>query len=243
MRLPLIPKHVALQIFSSMRNGDLNYWDGTQPIAQLHHVLQRSIGSATDDYKMHELRDLRMQVLGDLEDLFDASVEQRSLTSIGEFDRRLARSLSENLKLTPIESSYEGCWSFLALLVLPEIPWIRYGKKFSESRFIGGERNVFRVAWERQRVLGSILYEGIKPLQEDELVGLFERSKMARNEHLVRRTAIHILQTDVMNRSKYVRRLNVEIGKETGTVLLDDLGNEEMDSIINSAGMRARAAM
>lgn len=242
-RIPLLPKYAALEVFESLRNGTGLYWDGKKPIPSFRHEAQRSFGSAQGDYSVQALQELRASILEDLDGHLESAEDYRIVSSAGDFDRRLSLSLNEHLQLTAIESSNGDSWAFLALLVLPEIPWLRYGKRFSEARFLGGQRNVFRVAWERGGVLGDLLSCGTKPLSEDELVGLFERSRMARNERLIRRLAVHILESKISNRSEYVRKLNVEVVMETGTSLLDALTDDELDGVIFRAGDRAKQRM
>lgn len=239
-RIPLLPKYAALEVFDSLRSGNNKYWSNDMPIAHFRHDLQRSFGSSQEDYSVQELRDLRKSILDGIRGCLDQNDGCHLVVPTGEFDRNLALSLNKNLQMNAIESSNADSWAFLALLVLPEIPWLRYGKRFSESRYLGGPRNIFRVAWERWYTLGDLLVSGEKPLSEDELVGLFERSKMARNERLIRRMAVHILGSKVLNRSEYVRKLNIEVVKETGIILLDILTDDELDAVIIRAGERAK---
>jgi hypothetical protein len=75
-----------------------------------------------------------------------------------------------------------------------------------------------------------------RPLAEDELVGLLERTALARNRALVRRLALAVLTYDgTMARSEWARKLYLRVTFTTGARLLDGLSDEEFDTIIREA--------
>jgi hypothetical protein len=81
----------------------------------------------------------------------------------------------------------KGVWSFLRLVLLPEIgPWRSFDR--AQDRLLGHPRNVFRPSWWRAHVLGAGLDavpEG-QPLGEDELVQIMERPTLAANPAVAR---------------------------------------------------------
>jgi hypothetical protein len=85
----------------------------------------------------------------------------------------------------------------------------------------------------RQHVLGDLLHLTDRPLGEDELVGLFERTALARNRTLIRRLAAAVLQYDgSTSRSDWARELYKRVTFHTGPRLLDALTEEELDALI-----------
>ena len=92
----------------------------------------------------------------------------------------LGRTLHEHLRIIPADAAHDETWSFLTLVVFPDVAVIRF-PDMHVNRLIGTPRNVLRRTWFRQEVLGDLLHSTGRPLGEDELVGLFERSALARN--------------------------------------------------------------
>ncbi len=103
------------------------------------------------------------------------------------FDRACGTELYGAMGIVPADAAEEGVWSFLALVVVPEIgPW-RF-PALSEDRLIGRPRNVLRRTWWRAWALGPNLDDapaGCQPLGEDEFVQIMERPSLGGN----RRTA------------------------------------------------------
>lgn len=156
-------------------------------------------------------------------------------TQVAAFDLALGRTLHECLKIIPADAAHTETWNFLTLIVLPDIAVFRF-PDMHVDRLIGGQRNVLRRPWLRQEVLGDLLHSADRPLGEDELVGLFERTALARNRTLIRRLAIAIMEYDGRSsRSEWARELNKRVTFATGPRLLDALSDAEFDALIRSA--------
>lgn len=154
---------------------------------------------------------------------------------VAAFDLALGRTLHESLEIVPADAAHTETWSFLTLIALPDIAVFRF-PDMHVDRFIGGRRNVLRRPWIRQEVLGDLLHSADRPLGEDELVGLFERTKLARNRALIRRLAVAIMEYDgVSSRSEWVRELNKRVTFASGPRLLDALSDAELDALIRDA--------
>lgn len=148
------------------------------------------------------------------------------------FDVALGKALHDALKIVPSDAAHSETWNFLTLIVMPDIAALRF-PDFHEARFFGGQRNVLRSAWMRRDTLGDLLDDSAESLGVDELVGLFERSSMARNRPLVRALARTILGTQVsIARSDWSRQLSVEVRYLTGPLLLDGMSEEELMVLI-----------
>lgn len=235
VRLPTLPRFAAAGVLNAMTAYEAPYWGEGAPQPVFEHAEQRTTGSKHDVLDRYALEMLREAVQSDLAAHVDAEGRSAGPKDKGSFDRALAHSLGAHLPLSLVDASDQGIWNFLALLVLPDVIWWRH--RFSEARYLT-RRNHLRVAWERQRVLGDLLHEGARPLGEDELVGLLERSRMARNVRLTRALARRILASEDGNRSAYARRLNIEVSKVTGTILLDSLDDGALNDIVSEAAKR-----
>ena len=148
------------------------------------------------------------------------------------FDLTLGRALHEHLGIIPADAAHDETWSFLTLVVFPDVAVTRF-PDMHVDRLIGTPRNVLRRTWFRQEVLGDLLHSTDRPLGEDELVGLFERSALARNRALIRRLAVAVLAYDgPVARSEWARDLYKRVTFTTGPRLLDALSDAELDAII-----------
>lgn len=148
------------------------------------------------------------------------------------FDLAMGRTLHEHLEIVPSDAAHHETWSFLTLVVLPDIAVLRF-PDMHVDRLTGGNRNVLRRTWIRQEVLGDLLHSASRPLGEDELVGLFERTALARNRTLIRRLASAVLDYDgATARSDWARELYKRITFSTGPRLLDALAEDELDALI-----------
>jgi len=105
-----------------------------------------------------------------------------------QFDRECGSFLFNTMGIVPADAADEGVWSFLTLVLAPEIaPW-RFPNR-TEERLLGKPRNALRRLWMRAWILGPDLTatpEGCKPLTEDEYVAIMERTRIGGSPHLAR---------------------------------------------------------
>ncbi|MBL0749257.1 hypothetical protein [Nocardioides baculatus] len=138
------------------------------------------------------------------------------------------------MNILPADAAHSGTWTFLTLVVFPDLAWARF-PDLHESRVLGGPRNALRRTWMRQHVLGDLHSEPRNPLGEDELVGLFERSALARNRRLVRAVAREVLSSETSSRSDFARQLYKRITHLTGPLLLDSLTDHQLSALVTAA--------
>lgn len=151
------------------------------------------------------------------------------------FDLALGRAIHERLEILPADAAHEETWSFLTLIVFPDIAVLRFPGMHID-RLIGTQRNVLRRPWSRQEALGDLLYSTDHPLGEDELTGLFERTALARNRVLIRKLAATVLQYEgPVARSEWARAFYKRVTFHTGPRLLDALSENELDELIGGA--------
>lgn len=146
-----------------------------------------------------------------------------TISNAGDFDAHMSQWLHENMNIRPSEACRDGVWSFIGLMLIPEISRWRFPGKDAtvESRFLGnarGIKNTLGRLWWRAEYLyqepGSFSYRGlldrispqerllltdepyglVRILNEDELVQVTERPFLAGNRAFCRAIArAHII--------------------------------------------------
>jgi hypothetical protein len=228
-RLPLsFAKARISEIAETMSSGGVS---GVQAQAKVEHPRAAPVATGGRVASSEHIADVRAAVLETL-------VPWRRLgtvphTQAAAFDLALGRTLHEHLEIIPADAAHAETWNFLTLVVFPDVAALRF-PDLHVDRLVGGPRNVLRRPWFRQEVLGALLHSTGRPLGEDELVGLFERSALARNHALIRRLAVAVLAYDGPTaRSKWARDLYKRVTFSTGPRLLDSLSDTELDAIIH----------
>lgn len=135
-------------------------------------------------------------------------------------DLAVGRALSESMDVNPADAGHDSVWAFLTLVVLPDVAAARF-PDLHEDRMFGGHRNTFRRLWLRERAVGDLMREAPYPLGEDEMVGIFERSELARNRNLSRAMAKTVLESTSANRSEFARSFYKRVRFHTGAYALD----------------------
>ncbi len=144
---------------------------------------------------------------------------RRSTQYIG-FDQAVTAKIVAAMDIVPADAAHEGVWSFLSLVVLPDVALWRFPNSSGRGdyeRIVGRPRNVFRRLWWRAFALGP---ETGSRLYEDEAVGIMERPSLGGNpriaqtlakEHLAVLAAKPSLsRTELMRQvTKRLRRLSV----------------------------------
>ena len=164
----------------------------------------------------------------ELEDPFPSGSE-------AEVDARIGQVLHAQMDIVVSDAASEGVWSFLALVLLPDVATWRF-PDCHPSRLIGHKRNVFRRPWWRRHVLGDLVSPqppgGSRLLGEDELVGIFERSSMSRSHSLARALARHILGLQIPDRSHFARELQKRIGRRLAYTTVEALDEDQLSELI-----------
>jgi hypothetical protein len=203
---------------------------GVQALAGVEHPRAAPVATGGRVASSEQIANVREAVLKVVAPWRQLGVVPRSQAAA--FDLRLGRALHEHLRVMPADAAHGETWSFLTLVVFPDVAVIRF-PDMHVDRLIGTQRNVLRRTWFRQEVLGDLLHSTDRPLGEDELVGLFERNSLARNRALIRRLAAAVLgYNGPLARSEWARDLYKRVTFATGPRLLDALSDAELDAII-----------
>lgn len=154
-----------------------------------------------------------------------------------EFDEKCGAVLFETMGIVTADAADVGVWSFLSLVVLPEIgPW-RYPGRHPE-RLTGGPRNVLRMLWWRAWALGPETSPpaGCEPLGEDEYVAIMERS-LGGNPRIARGLRDALWRCERMKpgfaRSEIMRRMALRLRAARSHTCLDALSDLQLESLLD----------
>jgi len=113
------------------------------------------------------------------------------------FEQELATLMYQRMNIVPAEAAAGGIWSFLALVLLPDVTAWRWPDRPRE-RFVGADllvgnnRHALGRLWARAYVLGNYCNAG---LIEDNMVQILERSTFGGDPRLARAIAYTHLRT------------------------------------------------
>jgi hypothetical protein len=103
----------------------------------------------------------------------------------GDFDRLYTELLYRGMAIVPADAAHEGVWSFISLVLVPELaPW-RFPNR-TEERLRGQPRNAFRRLWWRAHTLGITPDSVTFRLTEDQLVQVEERPTIGGDSRVAR---------------------------------------------------------
>jgi Family of unknown function (DUF6339) len=174
-------------------------------------------------------------------DLAESLGFPRSLSrpNVSKFDGPCGDVLLDEMQIVPADAAAEGVWSFITLVVLPDVALWRFAD-IAEERFIGRPRNTFRRLWWRSYTLAGVNQPAndSEPLGEDELVNIFERPSIARSARLARSMAQAVRglpTTPGVPRSYVMRELAKRIRRLLAFTCVEILDENELDRIVLSA--------
>ena len=155
------------------------------------------------------------------------------------FDRPVGSSLFRTMSIVPADAADDGVWSFLTLVVVPEIgPW-RFPER-AEERLLGRPRNVLRRTYWRAWAIGPELDEappGCTPLGEDESVQIMERPSLGGNRRTASalRDAIWRAELDGLSvaRSELVRQMARRLRAARSHTSLDALSETQLCDLLD----------
>lgn len=154
-----------------------------------------------------------------------------------DFDERCGAALFETMSIVPADAAEVGVWSFLSLVVIPEIgPW-RYPGRHPD-RLAGGPRNILRRLWWRAWALGPKTPPplGCEPLGEDEYVAIMERS-LGGNPRIARALRDALWRCEKSQpgfpRSEVMRRMALRLRATRSHVCLDALSDIQLGALLD----------
>lgn len=161
------------------------------------------------------------------------------------FDRACGTALGQIMEIVPADAAEEGVWSFLTLVVAPEIgPW-RFPSR-AEERLLGRPRNVLRRTWWRAWALGPDLEwapDGCEPLGEDESVQIMERTTLGGNRRVAQAIQATVWRLEssgvIVARSELIRQLTRRLRAVKSHISLDALTGNELDELLDELAAKA----
>jgi hypothetical protein len=176
--------------------------------------------------------------------LTTTSRRNRADYSVATIDRAWSVPLHEAMNITPADATSEGVWSFLSIIVVPELSVWRFGTG-NDERFLGVPRNTFRRLWTRVEILGpELLAEEQRALGEDELVQIMERTNVASSRRLARAMVSELLEVKAtVPRSPLMRDFSKRIRRTMPVLALDCLDDDQLRAVTADAMARSVAVM
>lgn len=162
---------------------------------------------------------------------------------VGDFDRLYMELLYRGMGIVPADAGQEGVWSFICLVLTPELPAWRFPSR-AEERLRGLPRNTFRRLWWRGHTLGHTPDSISFRLTEDQLVQIEERPTIGGDPRVARALGLEleaararypgISQEDLMREAaKYFIRLTPLISVYS---LSDEQLYERAREVMDQAG-------
>lgn len=226
-RLPAAASHKLLGEIGEVYSSD--GLDGLRRLVGFDHPEAAPVatgGHVADADKVASVRGAVIKVLGRW---LEPGVLPKG--EVSAFDAALGSALHPALAIVPGDAAHAEVWNFLSLVVMPDVAVLRF-PDMHRSRMLGSKRNALRRAWLRQEILGDLMQTTERPLGEDELVGLLERTSLSRNRELVRSLARLVLEYRGRDRSHWARDLYKRVTFATGPRLLDALSPAELDALV-----------
>jgi len=163
------------------------------------------------------------------------------------FDAQTARWLFEDARIPIGEALHREMWTFMAMILLPDIARWRFPKA-GESRFTGGVRSTFQRLWLRAFLLrGSENNEDkwqlINDLTEDAFVAITERPGLSSNPLVARAIGLgwkRIARRIGKSKMESVHRgAMIRLREISPVINLDVLGDEELFTLIDDVFEKA----
>jgi len=240
---PRLPTHAARAIFAEhagLQPIDLRDSASiTHPLAAPNPTGGRPVPGAMLTKVQHAVRELAVD-FG-----FPAAM---SMSKQAEFDRICGTLMFDQMSIVPADAGHAGVWSFITLVLLPEVaPW-RFRDR-TEERYLGGPRNTFQRLWWRAWSLGPDLTEvpsGVAAFGEDEYVQIMERPTISGNQRVARalQAEMHRLPAETYkNRAQVLRRAVIRIRAARSHYYLDLLSDDQLAALMRDQVEAAAAAL
>ena len=175
--------------------------------------------------------------------------DERTRLNAAAFDAACAALLHQHLPIMPAEAARNEVWSFLTLVVMPDVARWRFPSA-GEGRFLGGVRNTFQRLWWRAKVFhderSDDPYSLLRDLDEDVMVGIMERPGISSNELLARTlgyAAVAMSQSVDKSQLEDARRDALKrVRQRIPVVCLETLTEARLTDQVNSLFAEAAAA-
>jgi hypothetical protein len=157
------------------------------------------------------------------------------------FDVHVGAALHHTLGLSRSEAAARGVWSWITLVLLPDVIANRHPATKNAAKLTGGPRNMFSATWWPVEVLGKRLVDPTSSmaLSVDEIVGLFERPTLARENELAVAYASTVQQFPPRGRMVTTREFAKLVRRAGAHTNWSVAGTETLGSLFAEAADRA----
>lgn len=230
---PRLPRDVAQRLIAERADQSLADLKDLSTLSHPDAEPAATGGNPVDERRLAEVREV---VRATAE---KAGYPEPLGSSTQKFDRPCGTALLDLMGIVPADAAEEGVWSFLTLVVTPEIgPWRFPGR--SEERLLGRPRNVLRRTWWRAWALGPDLDaapDGCTPLGEDESVQIMERPSLGGNRRTARALQAALWRAELQGlsvaRSEVMRELARRLRATKSHIALDALSDEQLIELLD----------
>jgi hypothetical protein len=230
---PRLPRSVARRLLEDLAGMDLA---AARAAASTTHAAAAPVATGPPPVPSGVVDRLAAEVRALADDLGYPAPLPRA--GVSRFDQPCGDLLLEEMRITPADAASEEVWSFITLVVLPDIALWRFPDLLPE-RFLGLPRNTFRRVWWRSFTLQGenlILSGGPEPLGEDELVNIFERSSLSRSATVARAMtrAVRGLDGERVSRTAAMRELAKRLRRLVSFMALDLMAADDLDHLVST---------
>jgi hypothetical protein len=178
------------------------------------------------------------------------AVQPQRSPNLVSFDQQAGPVLYSLMNIVPADAAHEGVWSFISLILLPDVAFWRYPNRLFRhdyERIVGKPRNVFRRLWWRSHVFGTGPTAPSSLLLEDEAVGIMERPTLGGDARIASTIArMHLAwvrdRPDIP-RTELMREATRRIRRLTSVMTFAMLSDVELASVISDAFAGAARAI
>lgn len=164
-----------------------------------------------------------------------------------QFDQACGAALFESMRIVPADAASRGVWTFLTVVVLPEVAEWRFPNAPLERVLGDRRRNVLRRLWWRSWTLDSpdTMPAGCTPLGEDELVQIMERPGLSGDARVGRALQAAVWKIEKKHptapRSRVFRQVCLHLLARKSHVLLASLTDQQLADAVDDAIVKAVA--
>lgn len=156
------------------------------------------------------------------------------------FDRAAAEQIFRLMPMTSVEASNRGVWTFVSVVLLPDVTLWRFGRG-NKERWIASDltRHMFSRLWWQALTFGVPDGRGgsdfalLRGLQESELNQITERRTIGGNQQLAQALARKITADSGMNR-EVLRAMIAKLRRRLAFIDYSALTGEQIDDQIRS---------
>lgn len=189
---PRLPQNVAESVLSEQRNLSASQLTERAATTHLRQEWHPTIPTRVTEENLQHLRS----------EVVDLAVghgypNPQPRGGYASFEQEVSTLLYNRMGIVPAEAAVGGVWSFIALVLLPDVAAWRWSdgqpyRFIGSDLLIGNNRHAFGRLWARAHVLGAYACAG---LAEDNMVQILERSTFGGDERLAKAIAYVHLRT------------------------------------------------